>query len=137
MATDDVLVQADETRGVITMVRTASDLPREPVALRAFYRELVEALDMVDRASFTLVVDGRAAIGRNDEVFESVQAEFTESLFGGFRQVLAVLGTTAGKLQVNRYDHKADRERTLTFGTPEQAYQYIRERDARAVATSG
>lgn len=137
MVTNDVLVQADERRGVISMVRTASDLPREREALRGFYRELVEALDMVDRERFTLVVDGRAAVGRNDEVFESVQAEFTESLFGGFRQVLAVLGTTAGKLQVNRYDHKADRARTLTFGTPEQAYQYIRERDARAVAASG
>lgn len=137
MGTNDVLIQADENRGVVSLVRTSSELPREREALRDFYRELVEALDLIDRARYTLVVDGRAPVGRNDEVFESVQAEFTKSLFGGFRQVLAVLGTTAGKLQVSRYDHRADRSRTLIFETPEHAYQYIRERDARALAASG
>ncbi len=125
---EKITVSFDPTRSVVTMRRTAVDLPRDRDGLRAFYREVVAALDLTDRPNCDLIADGRAAVGRNDDVFESVQSEFTEGLFGGFRSVVGVVATTAGMLQVNRYDNDVSRSTTPVFGSTEAAHEYLSQR---------
>ncbi len=123
-----ISVWVETAEHVVTMERTAKDLPRDRDALRAFYREVVEALSRVDRPDFDLIADGRAAVGRNDETFEAVQAEFLQGLFGGFRTVVGVVRTTAGMLQVHRYDTTGSRGTTPVFTSPEAAHAYLAER---------
>ncbi len=103
------------------MVRSGLQLPRERDELRAFYAELVRAFDKLDRSQLALIVDGRAAVGRNDEVFESVQAEYAEQLFGGYRKVIALVATTVGRMQVDRYSASRDRAAPEVFSDIDEA----------------
>jgi hypothetical protein len=123
LATGHILLERDDDAWVITMTRTSAELPRDRPGLEAFYDRVVAALDSIDRSRYALVVDGRAAVGRNDEVFEAVQAAFSARLFGGFRQLVAVVSTTVGRMQVARYD--AERAPTPLFTTVEEAHAYV------------
>ena len=123
--TREVSVECDTALFAVTLTRTRAELPRDEDGLRAFFAELVAALEGLDRPRFTLIIDGRAAVGRNDEAFEKIQREYRVSLFGGFRQVFAIMASVAGQLQLNRYDADASRQRTLTFRSTEEAYAHL------------
>ena len=127
LTTPMVSLECDTGVRAVTLTRTRAELPRDEDGLRGFYRQVVAALDGLDRPRFTLIVDGRAAVGRNDETFERIQAEFRDALFGGFRQVFAIMASVAGQLQVGRYDSAASRQRTLMFRSTEEAYAHLQQ----------
>lgn len=123
--TPAIVVKADDDARVVTMVRTRVELPREQSELRAFYAELVEAFDGLERERYALIVDGRAPVGRNDEAFEAVQAEFAERLFSGYRTVLALVSTTVGRLQVARYGASRGRRQAEVFSDIDEAFAHV------------
>lgn len=120
-----IVVECDDEARVVTMVRTRAQLPLELAGLRAFYSELVHAFDTIDRSLYALIVDGRAAVGRNDEAFESAQAEYAERLFGGYRKVLALVSTTVGRMQIAGYSASRDRETAEVFSEIDEAFAYV------------
>ncbi len=120
-----IVVKADDDARVVTMVRSRVELPRNRPGLRAFYAQLAGAFEGLDRERYALIVDGRAAVGRNDEVFESVQAEYAERLFGGYRKVLALVSTTVGRMQISRYTASRDRAETEIFSDIDEAFAYV------------
>lgn len=120
-----IVVKADDDARVVTMVRSRVELPRNRPELRAFYAQLAGAFEGLDRERYALIVDGRAAVGRNDEVFESVQAEYAERLFGGYRKVLALVSTTVGRMQISRYSASRDRAETEIFSDIDEAFAYV------------
>jgi len=126
--TPEIAVKCDDDAKVITMVRSRVELPREYAGLRAFYRELVGSFDGIDRPRYALIVDGRAPVGRNDEVFEAVQTEFAEQLFGDYRKVLALVTSTVGKLQIGRYNASRDMDATEVFFDIDEAFAYVADR---------
>lgn len=122
-----VHIECDLGECIVTMVRTETELPRERDGLVAFYREVVAALDPLPRAELIFIVDGRAAVGRNDEVFEQAQATYAPLMFGGFQEVIGVVKTTVGRMQVARYDN--DRKTsTPVFGSVEEARAFVLQR---------
>lgn len=125
-----IVVKCDDEARVVTMVRTRAQLPLDVAGLRAFYTELVQAFDTIDRPLYALIVDGRAAVGRNDEAFESAQAEYAARLFGGYRKVLALVSTTVGRMQIARYSASRDRDNAEVFSDIDEAFAYVAWVDA-------
>jgi len=74
-----------------------------------------------------LLVDARRAPGRNDELFERVQAEYRERLFGGFRRVAVVMASVAGRLQVERYRREQELGPMILCSDREDALRWFRE----------
>ncbi|MGH1346370.1 MAG: hypothetical protein ACRBN8_32685 [Nannocystales bacterium] len=124
LQTPAVAVRAHDDIGVVTMVRTQVELPRDRPGLEKFFAELIHAFDGLDRSRFALLVDGRAAVGRNDATFEAVQSECMGSLFGGYRKLVAVVATTAGRLQLARYTSSAGGVDTEVFADLDDAFAY-------------
>lgn len=112
------------------MVRTETALPSTEPRLRAFYEGVVAAMAELPRSEHGLLVDSRAAVGRNDDVFERVQAEYRFALFGGFAQVAVVLRTVAGRLQLARYGTGATAIEISMFDSTDDAAAFLRKRAA-------
>ena len=127
LANEYISVDCDAEARVVTLTRTAADLPRESADIRQVYREVVDALEGIERKHYAIIADGRAATGRNDAAFESVHEEFLGQIFGGFRHVATVVGTMAGRLQVGRYNADPRDKRISLFATPEEARAYLAE----------
>jgi hypothetical protein len=67
------------------------------------HEELFAALDQFGRWRGAVLVDLRAAPGRNDAAFEHVMKKLRPRLFAGFRRCGALVQTAVGSLQVARY----------------------------------
>lgn len=124
-----MVIRCDDDAQVVTMVRSRLELPREHGALRQLYAEFIGALEGLDRPRYALIVDGRAAVGRNDEVFESVQAEFAQQLFGGYRVVLALVATTVGRMQIARYSASRNGGAPELFSDIDEAFAHVANYD--------
>lgn len=90
------------SEGVLVYRRTPLPYPDE-AALRDSFKALFSVLDTMHTQEMGLVVDVRAAQGRNDDAFEAAHAPVRERLFTSFRAVALVVGTVVGKLQVSRF----------------------------------
>lgn len=117
-----VEIEPDPDHHVVVFRRTASPLPDSEQELRALYEHIARVFDELPLEQWGLLVDGRAPRGRNDEVFERIQREYRPRLFGRFGRVAALVRTSVGALQVDRYI----RHETDTFAV------FGDERDARA-----
>jgi hypothetical protein len=67
------------------------------------YSYLISRIDRHGRSGRFLLVDLRAAPGRNDPGFEALMAELRPKLFQGFRRVGVLTATASGTLQVMRH----------------------------------
>lgn len=126
-----VRLEFEAETSMLTMTRSREPLGTTEGELREFYDGLVGALEPFDRPSVDLLVDSRAALGRNDEAFERVQSEYRDALFGGFRSVACVLRTVAGQLQLNRYRAEVRELRVAMFDQLEDAREHLAERRER------
>lgn len=95
-------VTLDERLGLIRVTRSgtamgdAADVEDQHQRISAF-------LDLIGRRGRTLLIDLRAAPGRNDPEFEAVMSVQRPRLFGGFRRAAALVRTAVGALQVKRH----------------------------------
>ncbi|MEM7151597.1 MAG: hypothetical protein AAF799_02100 [Myxococcota bacterium] len=62
-----------------------------------------DALRGIDRSKAALLVDLRAATGRNDKEFEATVTPLRRSLLQSFKNCALLVGTVIGKLQVERH----------------------------------
>lgn len=104
-------IVADDDARVVTRERTAERFATIDT-VEAEYEAASRALDRIHRADYGVLVDLRAAPGRNDDAYEAVAQRHNARLYGGFRRVAVLVQTHAGKLQVRRFlDHsRADAE---------------------------
>lgn len=83
------------------------------------------ALAGVDRRRSCLLVDVRAAMGRNDEDFERAFAPFRQRLCSGWLEMVLVVSSVPGMLQVQRYARE-DAARVSVFDNREAALTALR-----------
>ncbi|MFK7991271.1 MAG: hypothetical protein AB8I08_34970 [Sandaracinaceae bacterium] len=118
----------------LLLARTARSLPSPELEMRDVYERLVGVLPQA-RAQVDFIVDTRKAPGRNDAVFEKLQSEFHDRLFGGFRQVIALVKTATGHLQLDRYEHERPKG-VIVVGDVDEALEVCRRLQGRPRASS-
>ncbi|WP_437573233.1 hypothetical protein [Sorangium sp. So ce887] len=95
-------VTIDPAAQLVRVVRSATPL-ESPAQLEERWMEVSRALDRVGRNGLCLLVDLRAAVGRNEPQFETAMQRLRPALLSGFRRVAILVRTTAGALQVQRH----------------------------------
>lgn len=94
------LWQEDDT-GVFWLCRTEERIETLDQAAQV-WGAVAAALRGIDRSRHGLLIDFRAARGRNDAAFENTVAPFRTETTRGFRRVAVLTKSTAGALQVQR-----------------------------------
>ncbi|WP_437585320.1 hypothetical protein [Sorangium sp. So ce1000] len=105
---------------------TRSAMPSEsPEQFEERWMEVSRALDRVGRNGLCLLVDLRAAQGRNDLRFEAAMQRLRPIVMRGFRRVAMLVRTTAGALQIQRHFREDGIDRMI--GSDEaQLLDYLR-----------
>lgn len=96
-----VSVTLDRVRGVARVTRSAERPPSIEEVTRAF-DEAARVLDRLERGTLRLLIDLRAAPGRNDPEFEQAMAARRRELMRGFPAVAILVQTPVGELQIAR-----------------------------------
>ncbi len=86
---------------VIVIERSA--LPTGDVDVATIFGAAEKAIEGLKRDRYGLLIDVRAARGRNDAEFEKKFVPVRQSIQRGFRRVAIVVLTPQGKLQAGRY----------------------------------
>ena len=94
-------VRADAKRKVVRVERSSKGFEGGHDLFSEF-QKLNRELDKIGRASYALLVDLRAAPGRNDPQFEEQFANHRVRLLTGFRRAVVLVRTAAGKMQAER-----------------------------------
>ncbi|WP_437662406.1 hypothetical protein [Sorangium sp. So ce1182] len=93
---------------------TRSALPSEsPAQFEERWMEVSRALDQAGRSGLSLLVDLRAAVGRNDPEFEAAMLRLRPVVMRGFRRVGILVRTTVGALQIHRHLREDGVERMI------------------------
>jgi hypothetical protein len=75
----------------------------DPVEIRRVMKEMVDALDAVDRRDLGLLMDMRDGPTHNiSPEFERILGEYRPRIMAGFAKIAVLVRTSVGKLQVNR-----------------------------------
>ncbi|WP_437923079.1 hypothetical protein WMF37_29095 [Sorangium sp. So ce291] len=93
---------------------TRSALPSEsPAQFEERWMEVSRALDQAGRSGRSLLVDLRAAVGRNDPEYEAAMQRLRPVVMRGFRRVAVLVRTTVGALQIHRHLREDGVERMI------------------------
>lgn len=98
---DFVSVRFDRARRVAWVTRSA-ERPHSISQIAQAFEGAARALDDIERSRARLLIDLRAAPGRNDPEFESAMATRRSALMRGFLAVAVLVQTPVGELQVAR-----------------------------------
>ena len=98
--------------------------------LAAIFGPVEPALHGIPRERYGLLIDVRAARGRNDSDFEKRFEPYRQSIQRGFRRVAIVVATPQGKLQANRYARE-DRLPNTVFDDYAAAIGWLEEATLR------
>lgn len=90
-----------ERSHIVVLERSAA--PAGEFDLAMVYGPAEKAISKIDRGSYGILIDVRAAPGRNDPEFEKRFEPYRTRLQKGFRRVAILVKSTAGKLQVQRH----------------------------------
>ncbi|KFA86746.1 hypothetical protein [Archangium violaceum] len=117
----------DEGTGIVRNIR--GDKPFTSMRdLEVSFEGLIKALDDLGRARHTLLIDIRAAPGRNDPEFEAALQRFRLRWIGGFRKVGVLVQSAVGLLQVKRYA-KQDGVTRLVTDDEDELVRYLTQTD--------
>lgn len=78
------------------------------------FLEIGEALEIVERARYALLVDTRAVALRNDEPYEAAVAQHRGKLAAGFAKLAVLTSSPAGRLQFLRFAREDGRSACVT-----------------------
>ncbi|WP_437680908.1 hypothetical protein [Sorangium sp. So ce131] len=96
------VVTVDHTARFVRVARTAE--PFDSIEqIEQECQEIAEALAFFDRSALSLLLDIRAAPGRNDRRFEDATLRLRTAAVRGFARVAVLVRTSAGALQVQRH----------------------------------
>lgn len=119
-------VAVSDADRLVRFARTGESFASIEVASRAF-DTLIAAIETQPVAGYALLVDARAAIGRNDTDFESMMAGKRARLFGAFGKRAILLRTVAGVLQSQRLERESGGAfHVETFTDEAKALAYLR-----------
>ena len=116
-----ILVEFDESRALVYVRRTAAPIQHVEDASRA-QREAISRIRGL--GAKRLLLDMRAAVGRNDPEFENAMSAQIAGLLAMFQRSAVVVRTAIGRLQQARLqrEHKLPYE---VFLDEEQALAYL------------
>ncbi|WP_437588640.1 hypothetical protein [Sorangium sp. So ce1000] len=99
----------------VQLVRvTRSAVPSESaMQFEAKWMEACRALDRAGRSGLSLLLDLRAAVGRNDPEYELAMQRVRPAVMRGFRRVAVLVQTPAGALQIHRHLREDGIERLI------------------------
>ncbi|WP_437818359.1 hypothetical protein [Sorangium sp. So ce1078] len=107
------IVTVDPMAKVVRVTRTAE--PFDSIAqIEQECLEVTKALAPVDRSAMSLLLDIRAAPGRNDPTFEEATLRLRTAAVRGFGCVAVLVGTSAGALQVRRHSREDGIDRLIS-----------------------
>ncbi|XXT15964.1 hypothetical protein WME94_37530 [Sorangium sp. So ce429] len=110
---DHYTVLLDAALGIVWNVRSS-----RPFAsleeLEAVKGALCHCLDGLGRSRYALLVDVRAAPGRNDPSFEAAMNRIRPRWLRGFRRVGVLVQSVVGAMQIQRYARQDGIERLIT-----------------------
>jgi SpoIIAA-like len=86
---------------------------------------LNDAIDRIDKPRYGLLVDIRLVAGQNDSEFELAFGPHRTQLERGFRRVAVLVGSPAGRLQVQRHALQ-DRLAVRAFTDEAEALEWLR-----------
>ncbi|AUX45337.1 hypothetical protein SOCE26_068190 [Sorangium cellulosum] len=115
---DYFLVLVDEPRRLVRNVRTAR--PYDSIEqLEAVMEELSRVLDGLGRSRYALLIDTRAAIGRNDPTFEATMRRLRPRWLSGFRRIGVLVQSVVGAMQIQRFAREDGFRRLITSNEAE------------------
>ncbi|WP_437596325.1 hypothetical protein [Sorangium sp. So ce590] len=110
---DDYAVLVDAPLGIVWNVRSS-----KPFAsieeLEASMASVCRCMDGLGRSRYALLLDIRAAPGRNDPAFEAALDRLRPLWFQGFRRVGVLVQSVVGELQAQRYARRDSIKRLIT-----------------------
>lgn len=107
------IVAVDRFAKVVRVTRTAEPFDSiEQIEQECL--EITAALTCVDRSAMSLLLDIRAAPGRNDPRFEEATLQLRTAAVRGFGCVAVLVGTSAGALQVRRHSREDGIDRLIS-----------------------
>ena len=118
-----VSVILDVVRGVAWVARSAQR-SQSVEEIASAYDEAIVALDRLERKRLRLLIDLRAAPGRNDSDFERAMATRRSELMRGFAAVAILVQTAVGELQVARITRE-DGADAKVFSDKAKALQWL------------
>jgi hypothetical protein len=128
------VVTVDRAAKLVRVTRTAAPFDSiEQIEQECI--EITEALAFVDRSVMTLLLDIRAAPGRNDPKFEAATLQLRTAAVRGFGRVAVLVQTLAGALQVRRHSREDGVERII-YDDEERLLDYLTATQAQG-PTSG
>jgi hypothetical protein len=113
-----------ESSRVVVLERTA--VPTGDEDLGQIFFPADRAFSKIDRGRYGLLIDVRAAPGRNDPEFEQRFEPHRQSLQRGFSRVAIVVKSLSAKLQVQRYA-RIDKIASGAFDDYAAALQWLEE----------
>ncbi len=118
-----VSVTVDPMRGVARVTRSGQR--SESIAeLTGAFDRAIAVLDTLDRHLLRLLVDLRAAPGRNDPEFERAMATRRSQLMRAFIRVAILVQTPVGELQVGRITRE-DGSNAHVFSDEAKAFVWL------------
>lgn len=122
---DYFLVRRDSPTGVIEVVRSNRCFDSPQAAAIAFL-PLLECLDQLGRARYSLLFDARDSVANNNPDYESWYARYRAELVRDFQRVAILMRTPAGGLQATRLLPPTT-GMARVFLDAEQAWAFVKE----------
>ena len=120
---DHYVLRIDRKCRLVVAIRTETPF-EAPASIRACFRRIEFSLADIPRSSYRLLVDARQGPRRNDKGFELILEEERGRLLFGFSRNAALAATAAGRLQIQRYA-KRDQREVFATDVPAEAFEYL------------
>jgi hypothetical protein len=118
----------DDPPGVARYTRTRVPWP-SPDAMREAFKQLAGIPHEAVPPGTPLLLDVRAAIGRNDETYESVFAQYRAQMLGRYGRIAILVATPVGALQISRLQRESGLRQLETFTDEAEAIRHLLARD--------
>lgn len=101
LSNEFLTISVDSKGPLVRHVRSEVPFPSIEV-LEKVVADVIRKYDEIGRGQRVLLVDLRAARGRNDSEFEDRMMKLRSRLYGGFLRVGILVKSSVGALQINR-----------------------------------
>ena len=124
------LVDVDEAARTVRLDRTSR--PYDSTAeIVASFRDVDRRITEVPRPAYVLIIDLRAAIGRNDPEFERAIEKPRTDMMRPFAQTVLVVKSAVGRLHVERHARESGLTNVIAFTDADEAIEFARRYAAR------
>jgi hypothetical protein len=109
----------------VVRFKRLSEASDDPVLARTSMQQMVDALNLINRADHSLLMDMRDGPTHHASAeFERVLSEYRPKIMAGFEKIAVLVKTSVGKLQVNRMARE-DNLNVRIFDDEAEALAYL------------